>query len=143
MLDLYKGTRDDNIWFNAICEDKSLRKFQLFSSEKNIIEIGQVEKHQMAGTPIKLMYSPDQKHILISFYDNSLSLFHSQNKSNKLKEYISLYGHSLPITDFDVSSDSYIVATVSNDKSLRIWDRDFGNCRKIIGRAHEGGINQL
>lgn len=39
-----------------------------------------------------------------------------------MKEKLSLYGHSLPIVDFDISNDDYLIATISNDKTIRVWD---------------------
>lgn len=35
------------------------------------------------------------------------------------------------------------MATISADKSIRIWDTDFGNCRKIINKAHDEGVSSL
>ena len=36
-----------------------------------------------------------------------------------------------------------MLATVSQDKSIRIWDLDFGNCRRIINKAHDVGIFKI
>ena len=33
-----------------------------------------------------------------------------------------------------------MLATISADKSIRIWDTDFGNCRRIINKAHDIGV---
>ena len=35
------------------------------------------------------------------------------------------------------------MASVSNDKTIRVWDTDFGNCRRIINKAHEIGIHKI
>ncbi len=78
-----------------------------------------------------------KNYLFISYNDNTVRM----HFSDTLKERLSFYGHALPVTDFDISSDDYVVATVSSDKSLRIWDSEFGNCRKIITRAHGNAIH--
>lgn len=35
------------------------------------------------------------------------------------------------------------MASVSADKTIRIWDTDFGNCRRIINKAHDKGIFKI
>ncbi len=50
--------------------------------------------------------------ILVSFFDNSMKMFFN-DQSRKIKERMTFYGHSLPITDFDISDDDYVLATVS------------------------------
>ena len=56
-----------------------------------------------------------------------------------------LYGHRLPIlchdtTDTDTDSqggDSWLVATGSTDKDIRLWDGQFGHCVKSLFAHHE------
>ncbi len=50
--------------------------------------------------------------ILVSFFDNTMKLFYNDD-NRKIKEKITFYGHALPITDFDISDDDYVLATVS------------------------------
>jgi hypothetical protein len=83
--------------------------------------------------PISMKTSPNGELVLTSMMDNSLHIRYADS----LKMYLKIYGHSLPITDFACSSDEYILATISSDKSLRIWDKDFGNCRRIINKCHD------
>lgn len=35
------------------------------------------------------------------------------------------------------------MASVSSDKSIRIWDTDFGNCLRIINKAHDENIYKI
>jgi len=49
---------------------------------------------------------------------------------------LKLYGHKLPITAFDISSDNAILVSSSVDKDIRFWDLDFGHCIKTVF-AHE------
>lgn len=90
---------------------------------------------QLREKCLKLRNSPDEKGILALLADNSISLLHSDS----LKEAVSFYGHSLAVTDAAISTDGYVLASVSEDKSLRIWDKDFGNCRRIINNTHPAG----
>jgi U3 small nucleolar RNA-associated protein 12 len=89
--------------------------------------------------PIGMKTNPNGDYLLISLMDNSLHIRHTDT----LKLHLKIYGHSLPITDFDCSSDEYLLATVSSDKSLRIWDKDFGNCRRIINKCHDVAPTQI
>lgn len=58
------------------------------------------------------------------------------------KFFVSLYGHNLPVTCMDISSDSTLIATGSNDKKMKIWGMDFGDCHKSIF-AHDDHITGL
>jgi U3 small nucleolar RNA-associated protein 12 len=58
-----------------------------------------------------------------------------------LKFFLSLYGHKLPVLSFDISSDNTLLASVSADKTIKLWGLDFGDCHKsMIG--HEDSIMQ-
>ena len=89
--------------------------------------------------PLGIKTNPNGDFVLVSLMDNSLHVRHSDT----LKLHLKIYGHSLPITDFDCSNDEYLLATVSLDKSLRIWDKDFGNCRRIINKCHDVAPTQI
>ena len=93
----------------------------------------QVHVHRLKDEPINIKTSSNGETVIVSLMDFSLKILHADTLKEKLK----IYGHSLPITDFAVSTDEYVLATVSNDKSLRIWDKDFGNCRRIINKCHD------
>lgn len=51
---------------------------------------------------------------------------------DSLKFYLSLYGHKLPVMCIDISSDGELIVTGSQDKNLKIWGLDFGDCHKSI-----------
>jgi len=44
----------------------------------------------------------------------------------------SLYAHKLPVTSLDISTDSAMLASVSSDKTVKLWGLEFGNCHKSI-----------
>ena len=52
------------------------------------------------------------------------------------KQFLKLYGHKLPITAFDISSDNTLLVSASVDKDIKFWDLDFGHCIKSVF-AHE------
>lgn len=58
------------------------------------------------------------------------------------KPFLKLYGHKLPITSFDISSDGAILASGSIDKDIKLWDMDFGHCIKSVF-AHEQGVTNV
>lgn len=52
--------------------------------------------------------------------------------SNSNNVFLKLYGHKLPITSIDISSDNSLLVSGSVDKDLRLWDLQFGHCIKTI-----------
>ena len=46
--------------------------------------------------------------------------------------FLYLYGHKLPVTSMDISSDNTLLITGSADKNVKIWGLDFGDCHKSI-----------
>lgn len=81
-------------------------------------------------------YSPDGSMLCYSLLDNTLKV-HKVDK--EMRPFLSLYGHSLPVLDFDISSDSTLIISGSADKNVKIWGLDFGDCHKSIF-AHNDAI---
>ncbi|VDP72163.1 unnamed protein product [Schistosoma curassoni] len=50
--------------------------------------------------------------------------------TDSFKRIHSLYGHSAPVTSLDISSDSRLIITGSTDKTVRLWELQFGNCQR-------------
>mmetsp|Transcript_31744 Transcript_31744/g.36251 ORF Transcript_31744/g.36251 Transcript_31744/m.36251 type:complete len:314 (-) Transcript_31744:203-1144(-) len=59
---------------------------------------------------------------------------------NKL--FLSLYGHSLPVLAFDISSDNTLLVSASADKNVKLWGLDFGDCHKSIF-CHDDSITTV
>ena len=59
----------------------------------------------------------------------------------RLKFYLSLYGHRLPVMTLDVSDDSQMIASGSADKNVRLWSTQFGNCLRSL-KAHNESVMQ-
>lgn len=54
----------------------------------------------------------------------------------------SRYGHKLPVTSLDVSTDNSLLASGSADKTVKIWGLDFGDChRSLLG--HEDTVTAV
>jgi U3 small nucleolar RNA-associated protein 12 len=67
--------------------------------------------------------------------DSTISVVYADSK----KFMFSLYAHKLPVTCIDISSDSTLLASVSQDKTVKLWGLDYGDCHKSI-IAHEKSI---
>lgn len=74
------------------------------------------------------MYSPRFERIAVSLLNNQIHLQYGDTGKNALK----LYGHKLPISSIDISSDGSILLSGSADKDIRVWDLEFGHCQKTI-----------
>ncbi|KJH43198.1 WD domain, G-beta repeat protein [Dictyocaulus viviparus] len=82
--------------------------------------------------------SPDGKFIVIGLLDNTAAVYFVDT----LKFFISLYGHSLPVTCVTISPNSKLVVTGSADKSIKIWGLDFGDCHKSL-HAHTDVVSAV
>ncbi|KAK6052575.1 WD domain, G-beta repeat protein [Cooperia oncophora] len=83
-------------------------------------------------------FSPDGKFVVIGLLDNTAAVYFYDT----LKFFISLYGHSLPVTCVTVSPNSKLVVTGSADKSIKIWGLDFGDCHKSF-HAHDDVVSAV
>ncbi|XP_042222099.1 WD repeat-containing protein 3-like [Homarus americanus] len=63
--------------------------------------------------------------------------------SDTLKLCHELYGKALPATCMDFSTDGTMIVTGSKDTSLRIYGTDFGDQRRLLKNAHQGGVTDL
>lgn len=122
----------------VISSDRRCAAYKLASKSGKLF-LKQSRSFRLHDEPLRLVFTPDLSQLMVSFVDNSIKVYHSDS----FKEHVSLYGHALPVVDFDISTDGYILASISNDKTIRIWDRDFGNCRRIINKVHENGVYSL
>ena len=74
------------------------------------------------------MFSPNKKYITYSLLDSTIRIAFQDSG----KQFLSLYGHNLPVINYDISSDSSLLVSGSGDKNLRIWGMDFGDCHRFI-----------
>ena len=92
----------------------------------------------MTDEVLCVRYSANHKFLAIALLDTTVKIFFADS----LKFYLSLYGHKLPVTSMDISSDSTLIATASSDKSVKLWGLDFGNCHKSL-LAHSEAVTAL
>ena len=59
-----------------------------------------------------------------------------------LKFFLSLYGHKLPVTSIDISSDNALLVSGSADKNIKLWGLDFGDCHRSIF-AHGDAVTSV
>lgn len=125
--------------FEELIEKKNVSKFK--NNEENDIEI-EIEENNIIELVNSLdttdqisymMISPNKKYLVYSLLDNSVRILHSDSG----KQYLSLYGHKLPVLTFDISSDNSLIITGSSDKNIKIWGMDFGDCHKSLFAHYE------
>ena len=93
---------------------------------------------QMADDVLSISITPNGKLLSASLLDNTLKVFFADT----LKFSLSLYGHRLPALCHDVSSDSVLLASAGQDKNIRVWGLDFGDCHRSI-HAHDDSVMAL
>ncbi|XP_054714076.1 WD repeat-containing protein 3-like [Uloborus diversus] len=125
--------KDVKFWDFELISDEQ------YSSFKKRLSLTLKRTLKMPDEILCLKYSPDKKKIAISLLDNTVQVLFEDT----LKLVFSLYGHVLPVTCMDISSDGTLIVTGSEDKDIRIWSMEFGSCNKFIKRAHDKGITCL
>ena len=106
--------------------------------EKSKIGVKHVKSLQMTEDVLAVCYSKSNKFLAVSLLDSTVKVFFTDT----LKFYISLYGHKLPVTSMDISSDNTLIVTGSADKNIKIWGLDFGDCHKSIF-AHDEAVMKV
>lgn len=66
--------------------------------------------------------------IAVALLDCSVRVYYEDT----LRFFLSLYGHKLPVTCMDVSSDGSLLLTGSADKNVKLWGLDYGDCHKSL-----------
>ena len=106
--------------------------------EKRRIGVKHTKTLQMTEDVLSVCYSKNDKLLAVSLLDCTVKVFFTDT----LKFFISLYGHKLPVTSMDISSDSTLIVTGSADKNIKIWGLDFGDCHKSIF-AHDEAVMKV
>lgn len=63
-------------------------------------------------------FIPNMQKYAVNIQNSQIHIFYGDTNKLCLK----LYGHKLPITDFDVSSDNTMLVSGSVDKDIKLWD---------------------
>lgn len=133
----------DNASFVSVAQDKSLNVYS-FGLEEDSDESESRVTIKLAKTlplleeGLAVKYTPNGKYLIVSLLDNTVLVLHSDT----LKQFLVLYGHSLPVACLDVSHDNTIVATGSADKTIKVWGLDFGNIQRSF-HAHSECVTQV
>ena len=107
---------DKNIKFWNLSEEND--EFSLdFENEVNALE-----------AVVCARVTPDLKFFSYALYDNTIKIYYFDT----MKFHLSLYGHKMPVTYYDISSDGALIVSGGLDKSIKIWGMDFGDCHKTL-----------
>ncbi|KAK9170825.1 G-protein beta WD-40 repeat [Cryptosporidium meleagridis] len=133
----------DNTSFVSVAQDKSLNVYNFGLEEDSNGDEGQVTIQLSKTLPLSeeglaIKFSPNGKYLIVSLLDNTVLVLYADT----LKQFLVLYGHSLPVACLDVSHDNTIVATGSADKTIKIWGLDFGNIQRSF-HAHNECVTQV
>lgn len=80
-------------------------------------------------------FTPDGKYFVFSLLDQTMKVCYLDS----MKLSLNLYGHTLPILSFDISSDNNLLVSASADKNIKLWGLDFGDIHRSIF-AHQDSI---
>jgi U3 small nucleolar RNA-associated protein 12 len=136
-------TNDNDILVCTGSADKTLKFWSLDlvedeESKTTQLQLSNVEEIETTDEVMGVKFSPDGRFICFSLLDSTIKICYVDTK----KLFLSLYGHSLPILSFDISSDSTLLASASADKNVKLWGMDFGDCHKSIF-CHDDSITTV
>ena len=72
--------------------------------------------------------SPDNRLLAVALLDFTVKIIFVDS----FNDFLTLYGHKLPVLCMDISADSTLIVTGSADRNCKIWGLDFGDCHKSI-----------
>lgn len=108
------------------------------SSRQTVVRLVATHEVELTETPLFVCGSTDGKLLGVGLQNHTIQLLFADS----LKPYLALFGHKLPPTAMDFSSDGALVASVGMDKSLRFWGTDFGDCHRAI-HAHDDYVTAV
>ncbi|VIO93080.1 WD-repeat protein 3, putative [Brugia malayi] len=145
MLEMIKKAHDGAVWQLIPTPDK--RGFVSCGNDKtvrywNYELVSEGTRKRLSVKPCRVLEVPDEalcvaasndsRFLAVGLLDNTACV----HFVDTFKFFVSLYGHSLPVTAIHISYDNKLVATGSADKSVKIWGLDFGDCHKSF-HAHD------
>ncbi|EGT55164.1 hypothetical protein CAEBREN_10250 [Caenorhabditis brenneri] len=131
----------DNEGFITASADKTVKfwSFVLITEgSRKRISIREQKVLELPDEALAASFSPDGKFLVVALLNNTCSVYFVDT----LKFFVSLYGHSLPVTCVDIAPTSKLCVTGSVDKSVKVWGLDFGDCHKSF-HAHDDAVTSV
>lgn len=127
-----------DIYIVTCSSDKKVNywKFDESTQDGNYLELS--NSVQTLDQITYMLISPSKKFLVYSMLDNSIRI----NYQDSGKNFLSLYGHKLPVLSFDISSDNTLLVSGSGDKNVKIWGMDFGDCHRSFF-AHKDSVTSV
>ena len=111
--------------------DKTIKFWNLdYNNDKNMEDINLDYENEMNALEavICAKVTQDLKFFSYALYDNTIKIYYFDT----MKFHLSLYGHKMPVTQYDISSDGNLIVSGGLDKSIKIWGMDYGDCHKTL-----------
>ena len=107
-----------------------------------VLELAQSRELAMNHDAMCCTYSKtkdnDKLMLAVGLLDNTIKVFYDDS----LKFFLSLYGHRLPVTCVDISTDGTLLISGSADKTVKIWGLDFGDCHRSL-MGHQDTVTSI
>ena len=117
--------------------DKTIKFWNLIM-EDNEINLELENEMNVLDAVVCSKVTPDLKFFSYALLDNTIKIYYFDT----MKFHLNLYGHKMPVTHYDISSDGLLIVSGGLDKSIKIWGMDFGDCHKTLP-AHNDIITCL
>ena len=109
--------------------DKTIKFWNLdYNNDDGTINLDYENEMNALEAVICAKVTPDLNFFSYALYDNTIKIYYFDT----MKFHLSLYGHKMPVTHYDISSDANLVVSGGLDKSIKIWGMDFGDCHKTL-----------
>lgn len=119
--------------------DHTIKFWNLTQSQSTgQVKLNFFEKIETTDEVLGVKFTPDGKYFIFSLLDQTMKVCYLDS----MKLSLNLFGHSLPVLSFDVSSDNSLLVSSSADKNIKLWGLDFGDIHKSIF-AHQDSITHV
>ncbi|KAF4686135.1 Dip2/Utp12 protein [Perkinsus olseni] len=135
--------------FITVGADKTLRyygtDFASLEDESSIFVEDESKRLTLNDDGLCVALSPKDKKkadaprfLAIGMLDSTITVVYADTG----KQFLTLYGHQLPVLTVAFSDDGQLLASGSADKNIKLWHPKFGNCLHSL-RAHESSVTSI